>query len=55
VGSQVAEALILPDQCRAHLVAADTTALPREADRAEATPEADRTAAPLVADTVTTK
>jgi hypothetical protein len=60
VGSRVAEAPILPDQCLAHLVAAvteaaDTTAHHQGADRAEATLEADHTAAPLVADTVTTK
>ena len=56
VVSQVAAAPILHGQCQAHLVeAADTTALPRAADRAEATPEADHMAALLVADTVTTK
>ena len=56
VGSRVVEAPILPGQCQARPAAADTAALPREADRAEATPEADHTAALLVAaDTVTTK
>jgi len=55
VGSRVAEAPIPPDRCQAHLVAADTTALLREADRAEATLEADHMATLLVADTITTK
>jgi hypothetical protein len=60
VGSRVAEAPIPADQCRARPAAAvtqaaETTALLREADRAEATLEADHMATLPVADTITTK
>ena len=52
-----AEVPIPAGQCLARPVAADTMAPPQVADRteAEATPEADRMAALLVAATITTK